>query len=428
MGLDNRELATLILLVAGTVAVAVLAVRSRSVRESLGAVATSFAHPKVLFPLLALGGCVVGLVVLARQVGLWEGGLTFSVIAWTATTGVGLLFKVAGRKRAEPFFRPTLKWALSVTVFVEVALAFVVFSLWVELILAIVLSVLLMFLAVAETKPELAQLKRFLGTVIGLLGFVIVGLTVARLISGWDTFDKTHALRELALPLWLTIGMTPYVYLLALWASYDSAFSRIDLASEDRAARRRAKLGLVLALHVRAGPANAFAWRSSHQITEAPTVREAYRVGRAFLVEVRQQLRAEREAANRLERYADVQGTDEDGRQLDQREFEETKSELLSLASAQIGWYEQDGRYRKDLAEFFPFTRLPEEHGVTVRVSPDGQRWLACRQTVTGWCFAVGAGTAPPDQWLYDGPRPPAGFPGDDPAWGEQFGIDMPNW
>ena len=53
-----------------------------------------------------------------------------------------------------------------------------------------------------------------------------------------------------------------------------------------------------------------------------------------------------------------------------------------------------------------------------MRVHEAGQSWYAWRRTVTGWCFAIGAAGPPPEQWEYDGPEPPAGFPGEDPAWG----------
>jgi hypothetical protein len=129
--------------------------------------------------------------------------------------------------------------------------------------------------------------------------------------------------------------------------------------------------------------------------------------------------------SDRLEYYAGVPGTDSQGMQLDRREFRETKKALQSLASAQMGWYRNPGsRYRGDLLEMFApmFTTdgLPEDnHGVVMQVARDGQSWYAWRRTVTGWCFAIGASDPPPNQWEFDGPNPPAGFPGEDAAWGD---------
>lgn len=94
-----------------------------------------------------------------------------------------------------------------------------------------------------------------------------------------------------------------------------------------------------------------------------------------------------------------MQGTDDDGRQLDQREFEETRRALRWLATCQMGWYRnRGGRYRQELLDILgDFTKqgLPAEHGIELHVAPDGQRWWAGRQTITGWYFAIGAAGPP---------------------------------
>ena len=64
---------------------------------------------------------------------------------------------------------------------------------------------------------------------------------------------------------------------------------------------------------------------------------------------------------------------------------------------------------------------------MSLYVSEDGQSWYAWRRTVTGWCFAIGAAGAPPNQWEYDGPEPPEGFPSEDQAWGDSPFADQAN-
>jgi len=140
---------------------------------------------------------------------------------------------------------------------------------------------------------------------------------------------------------------------------------------------------------------------------------------------------AEREA---LRFFAGSQGTDLDGRRLDRREFEETRNSLSWLAAAQMGWYRNQGRYQGDLLGVFgdqlTGMGLPEDNGVTLQVSKEGDAWYSWRRTIAGWCFAIGATGPPPDRWEYDGPHPPTGFPGRDPAWGsEPFSDEVnKNW
>ena len=105
---------------------------------------------------------------------------------------------------------------------------------------------------------------------------------------------------------------------------------------------------------------------------------------------------------------------------------------LRFLATCQMGWYQMEewGRYRSDLLEIIlDLTRygLPEDSGITMKVSEDGQAWYVWRRTVTGWCFAIGAAGAPPNQWEYDGPEPPGGYPGKNRDWGERAFSDEVN-
>ena len=142
---------------------------------------------------------------------------------------------------------------------------------------------------------------------------------------------------------------------------------------------------------------------------------------------------AERKRADDLRRFAGVSGTDEDGRQLDRREFAETIDALEWVATCQSGWYQNrtGGKYPKDLVEKLGdmFGRgLPPEHGIQLKVRKDGQAWFAWRRTITGWCFAVGGMGPPPKQWFYDGPEPPTGYPGSSDGWAERPFERGLNW
>lgn len=189
-----------------------------------------------------------------------------------------------------------------------------------------------MLSAVASADEKLASVKNFIDGLLGFLGLAIIALTAINLIGNWGDLDKAHLLRQLALPLWLTLGVIPYLYLLALWSGYEQAFIRINVSSEDPRARFRAKLALIVALHGRAAKANAFFGGWGRRITEADGFGAAWRVGREFLRAEKHREDERREAAERLVRYAGADGTDDEGRRLDQREFKETRDALLSWA------------------------------------------------------------------------------------------------
>ena len=141
---------------------------------------------------------------------------------------------------------------------------------------------------------------------------------------------------------------------------------------------------------------------------------------------------AARQEADNLVKYAGVEGTDVEGRQLDRREFKETADALEWLHSMQQGWFSREGRYRTDFCDAFSSPgfrrRLPEDHGIKVGVSRSGHSWFGWRRTPSGWFFAVGASGTMRDEWYYDGPELPTTLPGKGKGWAaEPFEFTL-NW
>ncbi len=430
MGLDNRELATIILTGAFVLWVAWFAAKNSDGRRSMRDIGGILLGPKLLVPLVSYVAWVAMLAVGAEQIGLWTAGLSFPLIAWFIAIGIPLVFRLTERKRDEAFFRPTVRRALGATAVVEALIGLTVFSLWFELLLGVTATVLFLLSAVAGTRDEFAPVKRLTDALLGSIGLGLVLAALLHLAGVWGSIDRIEYLRELALPIWLTVGVVPFLYILALYSCYEQAFMRIGFGKQSASEKRRARIGIALALHGRAGKVNAFAGSWPYRAAEAGSVRGAVKVGREFLRDLETRKQAERDQAARLERFAGVDGTDDLGRRLDQREFNETREALRQLATAQMGWYRNDGRYRDDLHTLFPFSSLPEDHGACMEVSKDGQAWFAWRRTVTGWCFAVGASGPPPSEYTFEGADPPPGFPGRGSSWanvgaGDDEGV---NW
>jgi len=429
--INNRELALLIWLALGAV-LALILLRG-DLRSTLLEVVRMVLNPVVVVPVVLMGGWTGGLIAVAAGIGWWEAELATDSVVWFVGTALVLMFRVTEAFGEERFFKRTIVGAVRVTVLVEVFVNLFVFSLPVELILLPVLTVLLMLSVVAGSEQRFAGVKALIDAVLTLAGFSLIAYVVLQTVTDWQDFDKAGAFRKFALPVWLTIGIVPFVYFLSLYAAYEGAFKRIDFETGQRGRRWRAKLALALRLRARIQDIAAFRFYWAKQAAAATSFRDASQVINDFKESRRAHQRAEVEARDRLQRYAGADGADDDGRRLDEREFKETKDALLALATAQMGWYRnRGGRYRPELLEIlksrFERCGLTPDHGILLWVADDGQSWWAYRRTVTGWCFAVGAAAPPPDQWLYDGPQPPTGPPGEDMAWGERWGLDAKNW
>lgn len=425
--IDNRELASLIwlLLLLG------FAITKRNVRSSMGGVTRAFLSPKLLIPLVAYMAVLAGLVWLAEQIGLWDVKLLGSTIIWFFFSGFVLFMKTTDAGKAPHFFRDRFLDTVTMVAFFEFFVNIKPFSLPIEMLLVPTITVLAMMQILASYRPEHAVIRRPLQYILGSITLILVMVTVVGLVTDWPVLDKRALLQSFLLPIWLTLGALPLIYVLALVAGYEQVFLRMEILNEHRKPSLASRLGIALGLRGNVTDVSAFGGSHPRAAAEAGSVRGALAAVDSFKRQRAQRKAEETEQRRRLEQYAGVEGVDEDGRRLDQREFEEAKRALQWLATCHMGWYRQRGRYREDLLDVlgdFTSQGLPEKHGITMRVRNDGQAWFAYRRTASRWVFAIGAAKEPPDQWFYDGAEEPKGFPGSDSIWGETAHNTPANW
>jgi hypothetical protein len=417
MSLNNREWALLVLLV-GFGAWALW--HSPELRSSLRDLPRAALQVGIIVPVLLMVAYVCGLVVVGRRLGLWNPSLINATVTWFLVSGLVILMNaVAERGKERRFFLRTALRTLELTVFVEFFINLFVLSFPAELVLQFVLIWLVMLSAFTAREERYRTVKAAVDGLLAVIGFGLAGYVSFQLIRQWDQLDKGAYLPEFAVPVWMTIGALPFIYFIMLYARYQSAFKTLYTV-QDPAARRRAKLAMVTTMLGRVRDISAITGNWTNEAASAPSLAAARNVIKHFQASRRLEDAKEAEKQARLKRYAGVEGTDDNGRQLDRREFEETTRVLRWLASYQEAWYSNPGRrYRADLFDLlghdFTSYGLPLEHGITLHVARNGRSWWAWRRTVTGWCFAIGA--VGPDQWEFDGPEPPRGFPGKDKRW-----------
>jgi hypothetical protein len=424
--LNNREWAILIW---GAGIFVTLIARSE-IRSSIGQLFRTLLSPALLIPLLLMIAYVVGEIWLGHKAQLWRSGLTKDTIVWFIVSALVFFFGYDQASKQPHFFRRRLVAAISIPIFIEFFANLYVLNLIAELALQPILLLLGLLIAVAESDERFRVLRTPLNTLLAVIGLSLLAYSVRQLFISWDEVDKPITALQFALPIWLTIGILPYIYLLNLYSNYQKAFHAIDVHSDSRRARLRAKLALIATLHFRARDSNAFGgWPWLDQIVSAPTFRATRRVVANFRESRREKERAAAEEQERLRRYTGSDDTDAEGRRLDRREFKETTKALSWLADCMEGWYHNEERgskrYRADLlkvfgSDFFKPFGLPQDPGITMKVAKNGKAWYAWRRTVTGWYFAIGAAGPPPDRWEYDGPEPPRRFPPRGQGWGDK--------
>ena len=422
--LIDREWATLIWLLAALVFV----LGKPDLRRSYRGVVAAFVRPPALALLLLYTAWIAGVVWLASELGPWQVDQVTNTIVW-AIPGFGLVLASTEVPWEAHLFRRRFWQTVSVAAGLWIYLNIDTLGLWPEVVVQGVLAVATsVAVHAAHTKEKAAERLAYL--VIGVILLLLLLPPTVDLFSNPASFSATALIRELALPIWLTLGALPLVFGLSLWLAYSEAFRLMKAASGRGQVSWRAKLVLLVSFHVRLGAMREFARDWPRVLLRTKGFRRKRRILADQQADLRAAAAARRQRVDDLARYAGVSGTDAEGRQLDRREFQETSDAMTWLSTIQMARYHTDGRYDRHALDGFPslLEGLPEDHGITIRVSRSGESWLAWRRTVTGWCFAIGSAGPPMDQWYYDGPEPPNGYPGQDPAWGDEPFAHSPNW
>ncbi|MBI2704029.1 MAG: hypothetical protein HYX32_01875 [Actinobacteria bacterium] len=428
--LNERQIATLLWI--GLLLVAVLVLPTG--RKGLVDVARGFLSHRIwpISALLALWS--FGLVLIGRRIGIWTDALAADTWFWFFTTAVVLLFNFSKVNKEPDFFKRTAKETFGLTLIFGFLSDLYVLSVPVEFIGQGALAVLAGVSAVEAHQRESADARKLVDGCLSVVGLSILVLALLSLVTNWSNAEVPDLARKLLMPAWMTLGVLPYIYVVALYAGYQMAFTWIGFRNEASfRARGGAKAAVVVRLHGQATLVDKFSLPWATRAAEAGSFRAALAVVDEFEDDLARREQEKRDAADRLIRFAGVDGVDDEGRRLDRREFEETTRALRWIGTCQMGWGRRETGYRADILDVvgdLSSHGLPGDGGITVMVSPDGGSWYAWRRTPSGWVFAIGAAGPPPDQWEYDGPEPPSGFPGESSDWGSgPFDYSSaPNW
>lgn len=304
----------------------------REIRGALWAAVRAFLRPKIVVPLLAYVGWILGLTALARTVGLWQSDAWSGTVAWFLTAGLALFFSLE-RMTEGAFFRTTVRRAIAATVFLEGFINLAVLPLPAELVLLPIVTAVGAMAAFTERRDEYAEVQRLTSGLMSLVGGSLLLYVTVRLATD---FEVGRTFRALVLPVWLSIASLPFVYPLSLWAAYERAFALIHICADDPRARRRAKFALLRAANVRASEVADF---NGHWVTDlavAETPDQAQLVARRW----RQAWHVERRTQHLVNARASMQSW-----------LAQTEPELAAIQAEAVehNWKPLDTRQRASL-------------------------------------------------------------------------------
>ncbi|MCH8008166.1 MAG: hypothetical protein IIC91_04820 [Chloroflexi bacterium] len=200
--------------------------------------------------LLILAAWIGGSVYGALEIGLWESELLGETMFWAVGSGLVLMFSVTQELTSREQLQKIVLGVLGLAVVTEVFVNLYVFHYLVELLALPAIVLLAMLSAVAGTKSEYRLVKSVVDFILAIVGLGLTSYVVYQIVDGWNQIDWMGTFRAFALPIWLTLALIPFLYVLRVYVAYDYAFTLVGFEAPNFRVRWRARSAIALKLRL----------------------------------------------------------------------------------------------------------------------------------------------------------------------------------
>jgi hypothetical protein len=220
---NNREIALLLWLI-----VIVLAVLLSKLRKSFVTIFQILTRRIFLIIFSLIGAYLFGIIILFKNLDVWQISNLKDVIFWLFTVGFILVFKI-NDANSNAYFKSIFLSAIKWTIVLEFVVNLYNFSLFTEIIILPILVLLILTQTFAEMYEEHKVVSTFLQNFIAIVGLSIFSYSLYKTIVNFEDVLTFQNLVSFLLPSAITILFIPFVYFLALYSTYDSYFIHLGI-------------------------------------------------------------------------------------------------------------------------------------------------------------------------------------------------------
>jgi len=186
---------------------------------------------KILFALFLY---VLLLVWLLFTLGLWKTEMLKDTAIWLTFVAGGLALQALDKGKTTIWIKKVILDSMKVSAFVAVIIDRYTFGVFAEIMLVFSLTLFGMMSIVAEYQKEkgAVKVKSLADSLQAILVIVVILNSAVRAFRDSGLFHGYSMLRNLALGSILTIMLTPFLYLIAIYSVYDLLFNRLLLGRE----------------------------------------------------------------------------------------------------------------------------------------------------------------------------------------------------
>ena len=243
---STRELATAFWVGAILIALGMAIVTNKKIRQGFIGVLKCFFNRK-LRKLWEIYFLYIGIITLMfSRFPIWKNIYLKDIILWTLFSGLTICMNAVADEADEKYISKVLKDNIRFTVVTEFLLSTFTFSLWVELIIIPIITVIVLFDTVAEHKSDAIAVHKLLQDVMAFAGLCVILQTVRVGILEYRELNVINTLVSFFIPIVYLLLVTPLEYAFELYSKYEMLFIQMHFKEpSDKMVRRKRHLKVI---------------------------------------------------------------------------------------------------------------------------------------------------------------------------------------
>jgi len=218
---NNREIATIFWF---TALLASILIKKR-IRESVIKLLVAFFNIKIVIPLAAYMIYVSFVLIFLHHINYWDADLLKATIYWFIFAGVVILWKSTRNPVPINYWREKISEHFSIVVILTFIINFYTFTLAIEMILIPFLLLIIIAGSVAELNSNYASSEKVIKNIQAITGWTILIIAVFKTVQEIQNIDPVITIKQLLLPLVMTLAVIPFLYLISIYIIYDRLWS-----------------------------------------------------------------------------------------------------------------------------------------------------------------------------------------------------------
>ncbi|HIH6790324.1 TPA: hypothetical protein ACYRT0_004773, partial [Escherichia coli] len=209
-------------------------------------VLSSFFVTKIMLVICLICFYMIFVIYWLSRFGLWNYEQLKNTIFWCVSVAFMSLFKISQIKKDRNFIKNEIFAQLKILAIIQFIISVYSFSLWFEIILVPILTIIGLIFNISKKDEKYIQAKKTLECCLILFGIASIGFTSYMLITNFSEFGRIKTVYDFFTPPLLSLCYIPLLLFMIIYSSYEDVFNHLNIAIKNRFHRYTAKFYAVV--------------------------------------------------------------------------------------------------------------------------------------------------------------------------------------